>query len=324
MGRPKGSKNSVEDAGKLADELIAAEALERQRKEGSAPDDETPPVDDTPPLVEDEEEPAGWDLSGLDEEPPPPADDKELAHKLSVLQGKYNAETERLSTLLSQTMTEVQALKAQLANRPTPTPELANLSDDEAGVEKFKQQFPSLYDSFAAAARVEARAEVSKATKGTVEKVDAIVQQGAEEKKQVYYSRLSEALPNWEQLNTHPVFLKWLGENDEFSGTTRRNLIGAAFNRNDHATTIKFFNAFVKEKGIRVKGRPDDSDGLAPDTSGASVNRFYRSSGGEVTRAQMQQFYQDKAHKRLNMTDAEIAKLEAKFFQAAREGKIKG
>jgi hypothetical protein len=327
MARPK--KNSVADAAKLADELIAAQAAEREKGSEPAPEDDDEVTleipEDEPPQPPDIDTSDGFDMSSLDEpEPPPAPPDKDLAHKLSVLQGKYNAETERLSTLLSSTMTEVQSLKAQLLKKTPAAPELADLSDDDADIDSLKTQFPALYKSFMALARSEAKREVTMATKGTAEKVDAIVQKGEVDTKNAYYSRLTESLPSWEQINNHPSFLKWLNEPDEFSGTTRRNLLGAAYNRNDHTTTLKFFNAFIKEKGIRVKGKvTDDSDGLAPDTSGASVNRSNRSSGPEITRAQMQKFYQDKAMGKLDMSQADIEKMEARFFQAAREGKIK-
>jgi hypothetical protein len=320
MARPR--KNVVEDAAKRADELIAIQAAARTGDDEPAPDDD-PPVDELANLEDEGSDGQdGFDMSGLDDEPAPDlTQNKDLEHKFSVLQGKYNAETSRLSSLLSTTMTELQDLKARV-NGPR-TPELANLSDDNASIESFQEEFPGLYKSVLALARNEAKREVTNATKGTTEKVNAIVQQGEMDKKNVYYSRLAETLPSWEQINSHPAFLKWLNESDEFSGTSRRNLIGAAFSRNDAATTLKFFNAFIKEKGIRVKGRPNDSDDIAPDTSGASVNRNSRGTGGEITRAQMQKFYQDKAQGKLSGTQAEIDKMEARFFQAVREGKVK-
>lgn len=325
MARPK--KNNIEEAAKIADELIAAQASSKQNDEFTAPEN---PVDnfsvDDDSLVSDSEdlnEADGFDMSDLDEDPPEEKPtDKDLAHKLSVLQGKYNAETERLSTLLSSTMAEVQSLKDQLAKKPSTSSDVADLSDDDADINSLKTQFPALYKSFMALARSEAKREITNATKGTVEKVDAMVQQSEVEKKNNYYSKIAEAMPNWEQINNHPSFIRWLNEPDEFSGTTRRNLLGAAYNRNDYATTLKFFNAFIKEKGIRVKGKPNDADDIAPDTSGTSVNRANRTNTGTISRAQMEKFYQDKAHGKLTGTQADIDKMEARFFQAVREGKV--
>ncbi len=325
MARPR--KNQVEDAAKLADELIAAQAqLKTGNPDEPAPDDDTLSVDDSdePAGDDDLEGSTGYDLSGLDDEPPVAPDDTDLAHKFSVLQGKYKTETERLSSLLSSTMTEVQNLKAQLASRPSTIPEIADLSDDNVAVDSLKEQFPTLHKSFMALARIEASKEITKAVKGTTEKVDAIVLQGAEDKKNLYYARLSELIPSWEQINNHPAFLKWLGETDEFSGTTRKNLISASYGRNDYVTTAKFFNAFIKEKGIKIKGKLSaDTDDIAPDTSGASVNRNVRLQAGEISRAQIAKFFQDKAQGKLVGTEAEIAKMEAKFFQAVREGKVR-
>jgi len=321
MGRPR--KNKVEEAANLANELIAAQAALKTGNDELAPEDETPVDELDIPDDSDSTDQGDFDLSALDEEEPAPIvqDDKKLAHQLSVLQGKYNAETERLSNLLSSTMTEVQNLKTQLVKKVPDASGLADLSDDDASIETLKEQFPALYKSFMALARVEARREVSNATRGTSEKVDAIVQKGEVDSKNVYYSELTKALPLWEKINNHPSFGKWLNEPDEFSGTSRKNLLGAAYNRNDHVTTLKFFNAFMKEKGIRVKGRPDDSEDIAPDTSGGG--RSNRSAPGEITRAGIEKLYQDKARGKLSMTDAEFAKIEARYFQAVREGKVR-
>lgn len=321
MARPRKS-STVEEQAKLADELIQAQAKLRGGDNEPAPDDEDnelPPVDDSDDPPEDNEGLEGYDLSSLDEDEPPPQANKDLEHKLSVLQGKYNAETERLSTLLSQTMTELQTLKAQVNTRPHKQDEHEDLPDEDTSVDALRATYPSLYKSFLKLAKD----EVMKATKGTQDKVEEITKQADEKRKEVYYSRLSEAVSSWEQINNHPSFLKWLNEPDEFSGTTRRNLLAAAHYRLDYKTTAKFFNTFIKEKGIRVKGKSNDSDELAPDTSGASVNRSNRSTGGEVTRAQMQKFYQDKANGKITGTQAEIDKMEAKFFQAVREGKVR-
>ena len=320
MARPR--KNKVEDAAKLADELIAAQAkLKDEGNEPALEDEGTSPVDDLDGLPPDDldESDDEWDLSRLDEGSPPAPDDKNLTHKLSVLQGKYNAETERLSTLLSQTMTEVQTLKAQLARR-TEQPTGDDLPDENVAIDSLKEQYPTLYKSFLALAR----AEVAKAVKGTSEKVDQIVQQGADDRRSVYYTRLAEKVPHWDKINNHPAFLKWLDEMDEFSGATRKVLLGAAYNRTDYNTTAKIFNAFLKEKGIRVRGKQsEDAENIAPDTSGGGTNRNLRSTEGFVARAEIDKFYQDKAHGRLTGTEAEIAKKEARFFQAVREGKVR-
>jgi hypothetical protein len=331
MARPK-KINTVVDAGKLADELIAIEAAKNKDPEDSAPENiqvDNPEGEDEPVSNADEDT-MNYDLSKLDEEELPPEqierEDKDLAHKFSVLQGKYNAETTRLSNLLSQTMTELQVLREQVAKQtPEPQVTVEDASGENAGIETLKEQYPELYKGFLNLARQEARIEVDRVVKGTNEKVDAITKDSFEAKQNTYYARLSEMVPSWEQINNHPAFAKWLNEPEEFSGTTRRNLLGAAYNRLDANTSAKFFKAFIAEKGIKFRGnQASEDDEIAPDTVSGNIGRGSRVQTGEVTRAEMQKFYQDKAQGRLLGTETEIAKKEARFFQAIREGKVRG
>jgi hypothetical protein len=324
MARPKKVSNNVEDAAKLADELIALEAAARNGNSNDSALDENQ-VDESETNLDNAESNDTYDLSNLEDESNVVTEDKDLAHKYSVLQGKYEAETGRLSRELSQLNIELQALKVQLATKSSVSdPALDEASSDDAGVEALREQYPELYKGFLLLARQEAKAEVTRSFKGTSEKVDAIVRESDETKKANYYTKLSELVPAWEQINNHPSFAKWLIEPDEFSGTNRRNLLGSAFNRLDAVTSAKFFNAFIKEKGIKVRGQSSNNDDIAPDTSGGNVRPQSRIRAGEVTRAEMQQFYQDKAHGRLSGTEAEINKREARFFQAVREGKVIG
>ncbi len=315
MGRKK-TVRTAEEAGQLADELIAENANKENALEVEFSEDETPPVDEG---VADD----SIDLSSLDEEAPEPEpeDPDKLAHKLAVLQGKYNAETERLTAMLSQTMSELSALKTRSGSRnedeiiASRTP--ANI---DADLEKLKVEYPSLYKGMLAAAKSEAKKEVE----GTSQKMDAMIQQTVRDKRSNYYQELSTSLPMWQQINNHPAFFKWIDEPDGISGTPRRAFLADTFDRMDARGTLRFFNAFIKEKGIRVKGSSESSsEDIAPDTSGVSVNRKIGSQTGGITRAQIEKFYQDRAQNRFTGTEEDARKYEAKIMQAVKEGKVR-
>jgi hypothetical protein len=317
MARQK-KQQSVEEGARLAEELIRAQAELRNKDEDeSALDDDTPVDDlhDDSLNLQDDLDGGDFDLSKLDDEvDDEPPENKDLAHKFSVLQGKYNTETKRLSDLLSQTMAELQELKQRVPDKSSNIPDII---DDSVDVEKLKNQFPTIFNSLVALAKREAE----KATKGTVDKVDAIVQQTEVERKKSYYSNLTKEVPLWEKINVHPSWIKWLSEVDEFSGTTRQNLINAAYNRMDYITTAKFFRAFMAEKGIKVKDKSVNDDDIAPDVTGTSVNRSTKQSKNKITRAYVEKFYKDKAQGKLIGTEAEIAKQEAAIYQAVAEGR---
>lgn len=335
----KKRSTNVEEAARLADELIAAQAARKAESNSQEDGDikESQKLEDNDDLniaqdenisTEDTSISDDYDLSSIEdstvvENANSDSDKriKELEHKYSVLQGKYSAETERLTQLLSTTMEELQRLRVQIEDVPS---KKDDLSDDESGVENLKEQFPALYKSFLSLARSEAKNEVTKATKGTAEKVDTIMRQSEDERLNMYYGRLKEIVPAWEKINSHPVFLKWLSEMDEFSGTQRKVLLQSAFGRRDPVVTAKFFNAFIKEKGIKVKEKSTIADNIAPGSTGSNIsNPSARNNSTKIPRSEISKFYQDKIQGRLsNMSEADIAKQEARYFQAVREGRV--
>jgi hypothetical protein len=316
MARPKKTR-TVDTENKTADELIQmqAELKGQQNQDEPAPDelDINEPVDENPDdgaSTNDDE----FDLSSLDGlQDNEQQVDTELQHKYDVLQGKYTAETKRLSDMLSQTMAEVQELKTKLAQR-------VNVDEpiDETAEENLKTQYPALYKGLLAIARKEARG----AAKDTDAKVENIIQDGEKSRRIEYYNQLNRLVPVWEKLNSHPVFIKWLGEKDTFSGTSRENLIKSAFNRYDYETTAQFFTTFMKEKGVRTRSEADTNEYIAPDTSGSG--RPQRGNPKTViTRAQIAKFYQDKSQGRFNGTDEDARKFEARIMQAVKEGNVR-
>jgi hypothetical protein len=305
-------KKQIEDAAREADKLIQQNAAALTDPD-SAPD---PELVDGEIELEDKgsQEMEGYDLSNLDDEPAPQAqpDVKDIQHKYEVLQGKYNAETQRLSDMLSKTMQEVEAFKTH-----TPTKD----DDEEPEVDTFKEEYPALYKAILALAKKEVQSEVGKALKGTETKVDAMIQRSENDNKNLYYTRLAELVPGYEQINTHPAFLAWLSEPvSDLSTNSRRDFLSRAFNNLDAVATAKFFNAFIKEKGVRAKGKPPATDDIAPDSSG-NVERVNRQQSGSISRAEIAKFFQDKMAGLIPKEEA--AKKEARIFQLVKEGKVR-
>ncbi len=326
MPRPKKVAKNAEEAGQLADELIKAQSgnnmVQDEIHDDSLPDDSEIPLDETP---EDEDE---FNLDKLNEEIPgletPSPDDWE--HKYQVLQGKYNTEIPRLSDMLSKQMEDNQKLTARIeALEQRRQPELddsqgaGETSDDD--LKTLAEQYPALYKGILAAAKQEA----SKASKKVEGKVDTIARDYQAERKLKYYKDLTDSVPNWEKINAHPVFIKWLNERDRYSGQTKQNLLNNAFNGNDVSTTVTFFTDFMKEKGIRnSNSQVRDADEIAPSGSSAGTGgRIVRPGLTTITRAVIDKFYSDRARGRFSGTEEEARKFEARIMQAVRDGKVK-
>jgi len=304
-------------AGEEADALILKAA------KGNTED----PVDPNDGLNLDDPAPDD-DLLNLDEEIP--QDDSlqdnsgmaQLQHKFDVLQGKYNAETERMNTMLSTVMQQVTDLKAE-NERLKANPSAPDADTGEDDLEKIKTEYPTLYKGLLAVARKEVKTSVQEATARSEEKVDGLLKKSAEKDRASYLEALTAEIPRWREINVHPTFIKWLEVKDRLSGRPKSELLLNAYNGMDVKTTAAFFLDFMQEKGIRNQGSKIASDeDIAPNDSGVNITGN-RKGGFTITQPQIDKFYKDRAMGRFAGTPEEAAKFEARIFQAIREGKVK-
>jgi len=323
MARKKveGVPDQIESGAAEAERLMELRKQEVGGEDGDAM--EIPPEDDgiapdDPETPNDTLQDSDFDFSKLEDDvpqnpPPRPSDD--IAHKYDVLQGKYKAETDRLSAMLSQAMQRIGELESR-SNNPT---ESSTPPDSDTDLEDFKTNYPALFKGVYKLVQQEAGSMVKSAN----DKVERIQQESEQSKRQVYFDQLGKLVPGWEKLNSHPSFLKWLEAPDTFSGASKKHLLLTAFNRMDYNTTAKFFDAFIKEKGIRVREpQSSDTDDIAPDTSGVSVRNESRNTA-TITGAQIEKFYADRVQGRYQGTEQDAIKFEARIMQAVKEGKIR-
>jgi hypothetical protein len=71
---------------------------------------------------------------------------------------------------------------------------------------------------------------------------------------------LDRDVPDWRAINVDPQFIGWLGQQDPFSGHTRKALIEEAYGSGDAARTAAFFHAFQREH-TAVTGSPGTQAG---------------------------------------------------------------
>ncbi len=286
----------AKEAGQKADELIAEQArIKAQNTEGNLDQDDTDldePLAPTNPEVDlDLSQDDDLNLDGIDD------DQEKDDHKYNVLQGKYNAETERLSNMLSQVMTENQQLKDRLdIISQGSNIDLNNVASDDPDLESLKTEYPKLYKGFLALAKNEMRGALKK----TEDKVDGFVARSVVTEREKYYKELTGIIPQWNKINVHPSFTKWLMAKDKFSGQSKQSLLRSAYDRMDVEASAAFFESFMAEKGIKNQNSEiSDSESIAPNTSGIGTGTR-QIKPGSITRAEIAKCYSDRARGKFN------------------------
>lgn len=254
------------------------------------------------------------------EVPPPGAQPvgENFEHKFKVLQGKYTSETKRLRSQvdqLSQTVNNLAAQRAAPAPAPAAAPAAPTTPEERAlaaGISKkeLEEYGPELVDMIMrvatnlSAPQIRSIAAEQQRLAGVVNVSAQNFQRSARD---MLYEQLVDQVPDWEAVNLNEEFLDWLGEDDIFSGTSRKVGLMKAFEGNDARRVIQIFKAFkAEDERARSTTRDPIVDPvtlIAPGTpAGGSSTPAQPGSSGEF------------------IHEAEIGE----FFNAVRMGKIKG
>lgn len=251
-------------------------------------------------------------LDDLDDELP---GEEDFEHKYNVLKGKYDTETERMSQMLSQAMAEKEALKLQIGTKTTPSAQDTFDSDPE--IQSLVQEYPSL------AKGIKAMADkiVSQKLKQTEEHVGAAT---IETRKALYDAQLEAKVSDWRELNGDKGFIDWLQQVDRYTGATRHQLLMHAYQNFDAETSAKFFNDYKAERGDVVDSKTRKQNlRMGIDTAGGVVPDTAKTKTGFISRADISQFYRDRAMGKFSGSEEEAAKIESRILQAVKNGKVR-
>jgi hypothetical protein len=151
-------------------------------------------------------------------------------------------------------------------------------------------------------------------------------------------AKLSEACPNWIQLNNDDRFLDWLALPDTYSGAIRHELLKSAYAANDTPRVLAFFNGFLADEAAsnpRVlapspapeppPAAPQDRvslESLAAPGRAKTAAHTVPAEKPSFTRAQVLKFYADVARGVYRGRDDEKATIDKQISMAGREGRI--
>lgn len=280
--------------------------------------------------------------------PAPEASSEDWKKKYDTLKGKYNKEIMPLQNQLRDSNARMRELGLQVeslqgiiatmeTSRATPTapaaPAVGLITD--ADIEEFGADTIELV-------RRAVREEQSGVVTGLQQKISQLEAQLAGVGQQMQlsgrdrlFATLDSQVANWRELNVNDEFLNWLAESDPYSGQTRHDLLKVAFERNDAARVVNFFNGFLTENAV-LSGRPPAQGGAGVSTPRVNLDTLVapgRPREGSVraqegnsriwTRAEVSAFYRDVQNRKFVGREEERNRIEREIFAASNEGRVR-
>lgn len=339
--------DSVRRAGKLADDLMREQQekqnpplIEGQVEEpGSQPGiTETAANQDEPQL----------DLQAPQIQDAPGQDDGWRQRYLS-LQGKYNSEVPTLTGQLRVLEGQVGQLQNLLAQVRQPPPQSYQPAPARAAPREVPKEDVEAYgEDLVTAARRWARAEIEPEISNLRQEITQLSSRSQQTATTLAQRTVEQTLdaevPGWAATNNDTKFLAWLGQPDPFSGRQRHDMLTEAYSSGDGRRTAAFFRAFQTEQ-TTINQQPSrnplhtGAPAVAP-YGGGSTDRvsledlaapgrgnMAGGSGAPERRIwssdQIAAFYRDKQRGKYSGREVEAARLEADFFAAQNEGRIR-
>ena len=341
MALPK----QVEEVGKKADE--AAEKLEKEL----AGKKEVAPV-----KAEDELKPVALPIpSTLEEAKGQVASLKsavaQMEHKFSVLQGKYDTEIkpasestekatqlESTNSVLTDQLVEAKAQIAELKTVGKPvipakpavaqvdvgkyfTPEAIEKLDEE-GVSK--EALGLIANALVGASTDQNKVQTANMVAPIKKGIKEVQENQAVTAQQNFWKYIDTHVPDNESVNKDPRWLSWLGETITGTSFTRRQALQEAEKEYNAENIVKLFNMFKESVGLPItttvkRGLKDEVSPINPDNPSSEAGI---PAGENYTRAQVKEFFNDRAKGRYKHLPDDGQSLEDDITLAHVEGRI--
>jgi hypothetical protein len=296
---------AVEEAGRIADELYAKAYGSGDKAEGTQ--------QSTP-------EAGAQQQTGTSQSTAQP-DDETWEHKYKVLTGKYNAEVPRLAAERRELKDKLGDVTARLEQALQRIEVLEKSGGPKESLVK-KEEVEEFGEPLVDLIRRAAREELSSKDREIAElrtKVDAVVSGNTKTNQEMFFDRLKEIVPDWETINAHEDFHRFLAEVDPLAGVERQDLLASAQRDLDATRVARFFTTWKNGNETRAASSQRSLEAqLVPDgKQSAQPPRGKR----VFTRNEVAQFYADARSGKFS-DDVYIAK-EAEIMAALTDGRIR-
>lgn len=317
---------------------------------------ETPPTDETneePAEVETTVEETAADTEVNTEDAAPssepeqkkddePLSEERLLQKYKTLQGMYNAEVPRLHSQNKEMQQKLQHMEQLLASLSEQQKEAAQqpVEVEKLVTEKDVEEYGDSIDMMRKVTREElgsvahriAQLEdvIQQFQSNVVPQVEQVAQRQATSSEQMFWSDLSNRVPDWREINDDQSFQTWLLEIDPLTGINRQTYLEDAQRSLDARRVATFFDTWRENNGVANVARSESraqtnaselEKQVAPGRSkGSSAPK--PDAGKVYTPQDIEKFFADVRQGKYKGRESERDKLERDIFAAQRENRI--
>jgi len=160
-----------------------------------------------------------------------------------------------------------------------------------------------------------------------VPRVEQIANQQTQSIEQNFWSALSDAVPNWREINDSSEFQTWLLEIDPLTNMTRQTYLDGAQRDMDAKRVANFFTSWVQANGTepaqpsRSASNSELAKQVAPGKGRTSATP-HGNTKRTYTPDDLTTFYRDVREGKFKGNEEERDKIERDIFAAQQEGRI--
>lgn len=297
-----------------------------------------PPAAPAPPA-----EPASPVTPPGNEPPPaektwPPEVELEM-QRIRSAEGRRRAALEQQLSQAADRMSILENRLNELASAPPPAPVAPPAPPTRLVTEEEENNFGTeMLDVIGRRARETISpelAELRAMMAGIEQKLTGTAEAQKQTSRQSMLGKLNSDLPEWKQINVQPEFKAWLALPDPYFGVSRLGALKTAFEQNDTARVLNFFNGFVSELAASTPAndpeiispappaRPSLETLAAPGRARSSAQPTAPAEKQIITTADIDAFYAAVRKGLYNGREAEKLSLEQELFAAQREGRVR-
>ena len=265
-----------------------------------------------------------------------------LLQKYKTLQGMYNAEVPRMHQQNRDMQQRIQHMEQLLASvsqqsAAAQQPQSAQKLVSDKDVEEYGESL----DVMRRVSREELNPIVGRLSQiedllrqmqtSVVPQVQAVAQRQQVSAEQMFWADLTNAAPNWRDINDNADFQSWLLETDPLTGITRQTYLEDAQRGLDARRVSNFFLTWLEKSGqasvaqSTERGLPSAASELEKQVSpgrSRSTGTSQASKERTYTPDDIKKFFNDVRAGKYKGRDQDRARLERDIFAAQREGRI--
>lgn len=257
--------------------------------------------------------------------PPKESTPEYWEHRFKTLQGISNAEKSRYTETISNLTERLGALETQLVKTEKQIPRKFDLRKyfSEEEIENLDER---QLEAAVRGAVSEMEEGIDAKIKAHVAPLDARLKQAdqklADERIELFWTRLEASVPNWKDINNDKGFHEWLSQEDYLTGRERQAALTEAESNYDAKRVVNIFKAFQSEKAALKPPAPDLSRKVVPTSEGQPPINVDGREAVVIRRSEIRKFYNDQRAGKYRGRMDEVQKMERKISLALSSGKV--